>query len=132
MQHEDFNYHGSFQRLVVAYCDCQHEVYKTPEQSRDVVMEQSKSLNFENDLQYFMSEYPSCFTAPNFFQFIQFEGDDVSLIAKLTLGLHVLMYVASYIGLTYCLASTDYTVCLCPYIHAYPNPMGPTYPCLDK
>lgn len=74
----DFDYHGSFQRMAVAYRDCEHEACQALIQSGDALVEQSKSLNLENDLHYFLSEYSGQFTAPNHFQFSPFEGDDVS------------------------------------------------------
>ena len=78
VQHMDFDYHSSFQRLAVAYRDSEREACESLMQSGDALVEQSKSLNLENDLHYFLSEYSSLFTAPNYFQFSPFEGDDVS------------------------------------------------------
>ena len=46
--------------------------------SGDTLVEQSKSLNLENDLNYFMSEYSAPFNTPTNFQFTPFDGDDVS------------------------------------------------------
>lgn len=73
----DFDYHDSFHRLTVAYRNSERETCEALVQSGETLVEQTKSLNFENDLHYFLSEY-SVFTAPNYFQFTPFEGDDVS------------------------------------------------------
>ena len=74
----DLDYHGSFQRLAVAYRDCEHAACAALMQSGDMMVEQSGSLNLESDLHYFMTEYMGPFTAPAPFQFSPFEGDDVS------------------------------------------------------
>lgn len=74
----DFDYHDSFRRLAVAYKDTEHETCEAVMHSGEALVEQTKALNFENDLHYFLSEYSGPFTAPNYFQFTPFEGDDVS------------------------------------------------------
>jgi hypothetical protein len=71
----DFDYHDSFRRLVVAYKDEERDASEAVLESADVL--QTKSLNFENDLHYCLSEYSLAFTPPNPFQFTSFEGDDV-------------------------------------------------------
>lgn len=75
----DFDYHDSFRRLAVAYRNSEKETSEAIMHSADTLVEQTKGLNFENDLHYFLSEYSAPFTAPNYFQFTPFEGDDVSL-----------------------------------------------------
>ena len=74
----DFDYHKSFQRLAAAYRESEFEMCEALQQSADVLVEQSKNLNFENDLHYFLSEYSQPFSPPSAFQFVPFEGDEVS------------------------------------------------------
>lgn len=74
----DFDYHESFRRLSMAYRDSERETCEAIVLSGESLVEQTKTLNFENDLHYFLSEYSAPFTAPNYFQFTPFEGDDVS------------------------------------------------------
>lgn len=79
----DFDYHNAFQRLSRAYKDVEKEACEALMASGDVLVEQSKSLNQENDLKYFMSEYSGPFYLPNnTFQFTPFDGDDVSLVYR--------------------------------------------------
>lgn len=78
VEHMDFDYHDSFRRLMVAYKDSERETCEAVMQSGETLVEQTRPLNFENDLHYFLSEYSGPFTAPNYFQFVNFEGDDVS------------------------------------------------------
>ena len=73
----DFDYHNSFRRLAVAYRNSERETCEAVMQSGEVLVDQTKGLNFENDLHYFLSEYSVPFTAPNYFQFTPFEGDEV-------------------------------------------------------
>ena len=73
----DFDYHNSFGRLAVAYKDGEKEVCEAMLQSSETLVDQTKNLNFENDLHYFLSEYSQAFTPPNPFQFTNFEGDHV-------------------------------------------------------
>lgn len=80
IQYMDFDYHDSFRRLVFAYKESEKETGEAMLQSADTLVDQTKSLNFENDLHYFLSEYSQVFTPPNVFQFTPFEGDDVSCI----------------------------------------------------
>jgi hypothetical protein len=81
LQHMDFDYHGSFRRLGLAYRESERETCEAIMLCGDSLVEQTKTLNFENDLHYFLSEYSGPFTAPNYFQFTPFEGDDVSFRA---------------------------------------------------
>lgn len=74
----DFDYHDSFHRLTVAHKDSERETCEAVMLSGETLVEKTKALNFENDLHYFLSEYSGPFTAPNYFQFTRFEGDDVS------------------------------------------------------
>lgn len=77
IQYMDFDYHDSFRRLAVAYKEAEKETGEAMLQSADTLVDQTKSLNFENDLHYFLSEFSQTFTPPNEFQFGNFEGDDV-------------------------------------------------------
>lgn len=79
----DLDYHDSFRRLTVAYQDSERETCETIMQSGETLVEKTKSLNFENDLHYFLSEYSGPFTSPSYFQFNPFEGDDVSYQSRL-------------------------------------------------
>lgn len=74
----DFDYHNSFRRLIVAYKEEEKEASEAILMSADALVDQTKSLNFENDLHYYLSEYSGAFTPPNTFQFKSFEGDDVN------------------------------------------------------
>lgn len=74
----DFDYHDSFRRLAVAYKEAEKETGEAMLQSADTLVDQTKSLNFENDLHYFLSEFSQSFTPPNQFHFNNFEGDDVN------------------------------------------------------
>ena len=78
VQYMDFDYHDSFRRLVLAYKDNERETCEALMQSSESLVEQTKNLNLENDLHYFLSEYSNSFSAPNYFQFTSFQGDDVS------------------------------------------------------
>ena len=78
-QYMDYDYHASFRRLSGAYRESEHESCEALMASADNLVEQAKSLNFENDLHYFLSEYSQPFTPPNPFQFTAFEGDTVCL-----------------------------------------------------
>ena len=73
----DFDYHDSFRRLAAAYKESEKETCEAMIHSADTLVDQTKSLNFENDLHYFLSEYSQTFSPPNPFQFANFEGDDV-------------------------------------------------------
>ena len=73
----DFDYHNSFKRLIVAYKDVEKDTCEAMMQSGEVLVDQTVSLKFENDLHYFLSEYSTPFTSPNYFEYIPFEGDDV-------------------------------------------------------
>lgn len=75
----DYDYHDSFRRLFLAYQESDKETCEAVKQSGEMLVEQTKVLNFENDLHYFLSEYSGPFTAPSYFQFTPFGGDDVSL-----------------------------------------------------
>ena len=75
----DFDYHGAFQRLVKAYREVEKEASEAVVASGEILVEQSRSLNQENDRKYFMSEYSIPFSPPrDNFQFTPFDGDDVS------------------------------------------------------
>ena len=74
----DFDYHDSFRRLAMAYKEAEKETGEAMLMSADTLVDQTKSLNFENDLHYFLTEFTQSFTPPNQFQFNNFEGDDVS------------------------------------------------------
>lgn len=74
----DFDYHDAFRRLMTAYRDSERETCEAIMQSGENLVEQTKTLNFENDLNYFLSEYSGPFTLPSYFQFTPFEGDEVS------------------------------------------------------
>ena len=74
----DFDYHDSFRRLAVAYKEGEKDTGEAMMVSAETLIDQTKSLNFENDLHYFLSEYSTSFTPPNPFQFNNFEGDDVN------------------------------------------------------
>ncbi len=80
LQNMDTDYHNSFQRLIMAYRDAEREGCEAVRNSGETLVEQTKTLNIENDLNYFMSEYSGPFTAVNYFQFTSFEGDDVSKV----------------------------------------------------
>lgn len=73
----DYDYHDSFCRLAVGLRDSEKETCEAIMQSGETLVEQSKSLNFEKDLHYFLTDYSGPFTAPNYFQFTPFEGDEV-------------------------------------------------------
>ena len=73
----DFDYHKSFQRLAVAYREAEYDTCDALQQSAEMLVEQSKNLNFENDLHYFLSEYSQPFSPPNAFQFVPFDADEV-------------------------------------------------------
>lgn len=77
----DFDYHESFRRLGMAYRDSERETCEAIMLTGESLVEQTRTLNFENDLHYFLSEYSAPFTAPSYFQFTPFEGDDVGSIA---------------------------------------------------
>jgi len=79
----DFDYHDSFRRLMCASREAEHETCKAIKLSADSMVEKAKTLNFEGDLHYFLSEYANPFTPPNSFQFHPFQGDDVSLYTML-------------------------------------------------
>ena len=74
----DFDYHDSYRRLMCAMRNGEFETCEAVKASGDVVVDQAKSLNFEGDLHYFLSEYSNPFTPPNTFHFVPFQGDDVS------------------------------------------------------
>ena len=65
-------------RMSKAYRDVEKDACEALMASGDTLVEQSKSLNLENDLNYFMSEYSAPFNTPTNFQFTPFDGDDVS------------------------------------------------------
>lgn len=73
----DFDYHNSFCRLVMGYKEAEHEVSEAILRSVGVLVENAKTLSFENDLHYFLQDYPQPFSPPNPFTFVPFEGDDV-------------------------------------------------------
>lgn len=80
LQYMDFDYHDSFRRLAVAYKEGEKDVGEAMTQSADTLLDQTKSLNFENDLNYFLNEYSQTFSPPTPFQFTNFEGDDVMIL----------------------------------------------------
>ena len=73
----DFDYHNSFQRLANAYREAEKETCEAMIVSADAWADQSRTLNFESDLHYFLSEYSQPFTPPVQFGFTPFEADDV-------------------------------------------------------
>ena len=79
LQYMDYDYHTSFQRLVLAYKEAEREMGEAVMHSVDMMVENSKSLSFENDLHYFLQDYPQPFTPPNPFHFVPFDTDDVSV-----------------------------------------------------
>jgi len=87
----DYDYHSSFQRLVLAYKEAEREIGEAVMHSVDLMVENTKSLSFENDLHYFLQDYPQPFTPPNPFHFVPFDTDDVSMC--LCEGVCVCMYV---------------------------------------
>jgi len=78
-QYMDYDYHSSFQRLVLAYKEAEREIGEAVMHSVDLMVENTKSLSFENDLHYFLQDYPQPFTPPNPFHFVPFDTDDVSM-----------------------------------------------------
>jgi len=74
----DYDYHSSFQRLVLAYKEAEREIGEAVMHSVDLMVENTKSLSFENDLHYFLQDYPQPFTPPNPFHFVPFDTDDVA------------------------------------------------------
>ena len=78
LQYMDFDYHDSYRRLMHAMREAEYETCEAIKSSADSMVEQAKTLNFEGDLHYFLSEYATPFTPPNPFQFTPFQGDDVS------------------------------------------------------
>ena len=84
-QYMDFDYHDSFRRLAVAYKEAEKDTGEAMLQSADTLVDQTKGLNFENDLHYFLSEFSQAFTPPTQFQFNNFEGDDVMSKSHVTI-----------------------------------------------
>ncbi len=78
VQYMDFDYHDSYRRLMCSVRDAEYETCESIKLSVDSMVEQAKTLNFEGDLHYFLSEYSAPFTPPAPFQFTPFQGDDVS------------------------------------------------------
>ena len=75
----DYDYHDSFKRLVEAYRLAEKGICTSVLQSADTFVEQAKALNFETDLNYFLNEYSQSYHPPSEFQFMQFDGNDVSV-----------------------------------------------------
>ena len=80
LQNMDADYHNGFKRLAVAYKESEKEACEAIVESADVVVENSKNLNFETDLHYFLSEFSQPFSPPNRFQFYSFDGDNVCVV----------------------------------------------------
>ncbi len=74
----DYDYHDSYRRLMCSVRDAEYETCSAIKLSVDSMVEQAKTLNFEGDLHYFLSEYSTPFTPPTPFVFTPFQGDDVS------------------------------------------------------
>ena len=89
----DFDYHDSFRRLCVAYKEAERETGDAMQQSADTLVDQTKTLNFESDRYYFLSEFAQAFTHPNLFQFSNFEGDDVMFNCHVTTLCVAVMHV---------------------------------------
>lgn len=88
----DFDYHNSFGRLMDAMHDAECDTCESIKQCAEFMVDQSKTLNFEGDLHYFLSEYAQPFTPPASFQFTPFQSDDVSdwvILYMFTFTIHV-------------------------------------------
>ena len=73
----DFDYHDSFHRLAQAYYEAEHEACQQVMQVSGTILDQAKTLNFENDLHYFLSEFSSVFSHPGEFNYLPYGDDDV-------------------------------------------------------
>lgn len=73
----DHDYHESYKRLVQAYSDAEQGSCNQVAKATGNLVNQSKTLDFENDLHYFMSEFSGVFTQPPEFHFQSFGEDDV-------------------------------------------------------
>ena len=73
----DFDYHESFHRLAQAYYEAEHEACQQVMQVSGTMLDQAKTLNFENDLHYFLSEFSAVFSHPGEFNYLPYGDDDV-------------------------------------------------------
>lgn len=73
----DHDYHESFMRLARAYSDSEQICSKQVIKATSSLVDQSMTLNFENDLHYFLSEFSNIFSQPPEFHFSPFGDDDV-------------------------------------------------------
>ena len=73
----DYDYHDSFHRLVMAYHEAEHDACQQVMQVAGTVLDQAKTLNIENDLHYFLSEFSPTFSHLGEFNYIPFGDDDV-------------------------------------------------------
>lgn len=73
----DHDYHDSFKRLAQAYSDAEQGSCNQVVKTTRTFVNQAQTLDFENDLHYFMSEYSNIFTQPPEFCFLPYGDDDV-------------------------------------------------------
>ena len=73
----DFDYHDSFHRLSQAYYEAEHDACQQVMQVAGTILDQAKTLNFENDLHYFLSEFSTVFSHLGEFSYTPFGEDDV-------------------------------------------------------
>ena len=74
----DYDYHESFIRLAQAYSDAEQTSCNQIIKATNSLVDQSKTLNFENDLHYFLSEFSGIFSQPPEFHYSPFGDDDVT------------------------------------------------------
>ena len=77
-QFMDTDYHDAFQRLIQAYYQTEVGDGENVKRSMSGILEQAKTLNFANDIHYFLVEFASMFGNPPEFTFVQYGDDDVS------------------------------------------------------
>lgn len=74
----DTDYHDSFKRLAQAYSDAEQGTCQSIMKATSSFVDQAQTLNFENDMHYFLSEFASIFTQPPEFNYVSFGDDDVT------------------------------------------------------
>ena len=94
----DLDYHDSFRRLAIAYKEGEKDTGEAMMVSAEVFLDQTKRLNFENDLHYFLSEYSASFTPPTPFQFNNFKGDNVNNCASHVTVMWSLNHLSDVLG----------------------------------
>ena len=73
----DYDYHGGLHRVAESYRETEHTSCRTLMSAADALFEQANQLSFDADVQAFLKENGTTFSAPAPFTFIPYGEDAV-------------------------------------------------------